>query len=526
MPTTLAWLCALLVAAPAPGDTPFDPGPRAKLLAPLLDEQTYLVAHVDLSRLNEEAIVRTVLPLLPEAARSELGESLPDLKKFEAAFTKAGGSELIVLFDVQELPRPSSVYVPLSEKADAAALSGLLQESLPFGRDVKVRKVGPFLLAGPDAVLKRLEGRREPVTREGLAEAVKAAGDTGAQILLLPTKDQRRVIDEVVPHLPRALGGVPSKQLTRGLRWAALGLDVRPKPSLKLTVQCADATAAQTANALTVAGVQALGNVMLKGEEKPVRELFAAEYAAFAKALRPEVKEDRLTVAVDDPDTIRTALAKTNDLFARFSGAVDGRNADNLKHLAAALHHYASASANNAFPTNAIYSKDGRPLLSWRVALLPFLGEQKLFTEFRLDEPWDSDHNKKLIGKMPEVFRNPRMRQKQPGMTTYLAPVGERLIFTGTDRKVRMPHDIPDGTSNTIGLVDAADGRAVVWTRPEDLRVDPNAPIKGLIGHYPGYFLAAFADGTVHALPKNLPPQTLWALFTRDGGEAVGNWER
>jgi hypothetical protein len=524
MITTLACLSALLSAAPAPGETPFDPGPRAKLIAPLLDEQTYLVSHVDLTRFNEAGFVKAVLPLVPEDLRSELGEALQDFKKFEAAFTKAGGGEVIILFDVQELPRPSSVYVPLSEKADAAALSRLLQESLPFGRDIKVRKVGSLLLAGPEAVLKRLEGRRESVAREGLAEAVKAAGDTGAQVLLLPTKDQRRVIEEMVPHLPRALGGIPSKQLTRGLRWAALGLDVRPRPSLRLTVQCADPTAAQTVNALMVAGFQALGNVTFKGENKPVRELFPAEYAAFARALRPEVKDDRLIVSVDDPDTIRTALAKADDVFARLSGTVDSRNADNLKRLAIALHQYASASASNAFPTNAIYSRDGKPLLSWRVALLPYLGEQKLFKEFKLDEPWDSDHNKKLIEKMPEVFRSPRVKLKQPGMTTYLAPIGEHLIFSGTDRKVRMTQDVPDGTSNTICLVDAADVQAVVWTKPDDLKVDVNAPFRGLIGHYPGFFLAALADGTVHPIPKNLPAKTLWALFTRDGGEVV-DWQ-
>src|SRR5262249_40928116 len=153
------------------------------------------------------------------------------------------------------------------------------------------QKTGNFLVAGTEVALKRLAGRREPVAREGLADAVKAAGDTGAQVLLLPTKDQRRVLEEVVPHLPPEFGGIPTRHLTRGLRWAALGIDASPKPSFRLTVQCTDATAAKTINALTVAGVQALGQIKLVGEVKPFRELFPAEFGLIAKALQPEVKE-------------------------------------------------------------------------------------------------------------------------------------------------------------------------------------------------------------------------------------------
>jgi len=52
-----------------------------------------------------------------------------------------------------------------------------------------------------------------------------------------------------------------------------------------------------------------------------------------------------------------------------------------------------------------------------------YIEEQKLYQEFKLDEPWDSDHNKKLIAKMPKVFANPHNpKQAVDGKTTYLAP--------------------------------------------------------------------------------------------------------
>jgi len=69
--------------------------------------------------------------------------------------------------------------------------------------------------------------------------------------------------------------------------------------------------------------------------------------------------------------------------------------------------------------------------------------------------------------------------------------------------------------------VDAADDHAVIWTKPDDLQVDLNDPLRGLIGHHLGGFQAAFADGSVHFIAKTIAPATLKALFTRNGGEVV-----
>ena len=87
--------------------------------------------------------------------------------------------------------------------------------------------------------------------------------------------------------------------------------------------------------------------------------------------------------------------------------------------------------ANKHFPAAAIRSKDGKPLLSWRVALLPMMEHEKLYDQFHLDEPWDSEHNKKLIDKMPAMYRSPKSRLKAPGMTNYVVPVGPGTVFEG-----------------------------------------------------------------------------------------------
>src|SRR4051794_12988968 len=93
----------------------------------------------------------------------------------------------------------------------------------------------------------------------------------------------------------------------------------------------------------------------------------------------------------------------------------------NLRRIGAAFHGY--GTDHDAGWADDIADKTGRPLLSWRVVLLPYLGEQKLYEEFRLNEPWDGEHNKKLIEKMPGVYAPVRGRAKV-GETVYQRFVG------------------------------------------------------------------------------------------------------
>lgn len=207
------------------------------------------------------------------------------------------------------------------------------------------------------------------------------------------------------------------------------------------------------------------------------------------------------------------------------TAAMRMRSMNNLKQLGLAMHNYHDTFGG--FPAAYSTDKEGKPLLSWRVYVLPFVEQQALFEQFHLDEPWDSEHNKKLIAKMPDVFRSPTSKA-EPGKTVYLTPRAGSTVFPEPERPTKMEfptgiqiQDVTDGTSNTVMLIEVSDDRAVFWTQPDDFEFDPLDPLAGAIGQHREGVLVGFADGSVRLLSKMLDAGIVHSLFTRNGGEAV-----
>lgn len=189
------------------------------------------------------------------------------------------------------------------------------------------------------------------------------------------------------------------------------------------------------------------------------------------------------------------------------------RATNNLKQIGLAFHNYESAYAY--FPGN-IEDKDGKPLLSWRVAILPFVEEDKLYKEFKLDEPWDSEHNKKLIDKMPKLYAPVRVKAKE-GETFY-----QRFSGPGTllepKKKVKIT-SVSDGLSNT-GLVFEA-GEPVIWTKPADMPFDAKKALPKLGAFFDGQCHVVMCDGAVVRIKKDPDQKELKKLITPADGEVI-----
>jgi prepilin-type processing-associated H-X9-DG protein len=197
------------------------------------------------------------------------------------------------------------------------------------------------------------------------------------------------------------------------------------------------------------------------------------------------------------------------------------KSENKLKQIALAMHNIASLSEPVRFPGAAIRDKNGKPLLSWRVAVLPYLEQNELYKKFHLDEPWDSLHNKALLKEIPEVYV-PVIRTDEPKISTYYQ------VFTGPgalfeNKEGAAFQEITDGTSVTLLVVEA--GSPVPWTKPEDITYDKDKPLPKLGRMFRGGFNVAFADGSVRFLSAAIPEQVLRAVITRNGNDIVDRGE-
>ncbi|MBA4104902.1 MAG: hypothetical protein C0485_04010 [Pirellula sp.] len=209
-----------------------------------------------------------------------------------------------------------------------------------------------------------------------------------------------------------------------------------------------------------------------------------------------------MTAFVKNPsEALRQALIP--QLRVSRQAAARNEAMNSLKQLGLAAHLYETKA--RSFPPSVFYGKSSHGDLnksgdnaadvprSWRVELLPFLGQEELYKQYRLDQPWDSEANLAVLRKMPDVFRSPN---DKPASTnaSYFAIAGPGTVFDG--KEGTPVAEIRDGLSNTLLLVEAK--RDIPWTKPEDIAYAADQPVPALGGWRPSEFLVTMCDGSVH----------------------------
>jgi len=214
----------------------------------------------------------------------------------------------------------------------------------------------------------------------------------------------------------------------------------------------------------------------------------------------------------------------------RITGAVHRMNTSSkLKQMSLAFHiHHDSVGV---MPANS-YDADGKPLLSWRVHILPYIEEDNLYRRFRLDEPWDGPNNRQLLNEMPRMYASAVTDRGVRGTRTFFRGFATRgaVMEPRPAKIVNGGHwlhwrpdgltlkDFADGTSNTILIAEAGD--SVEWTKPDDLTWDGTPPLPPFGGDRDtAEFQIALADGSVRSVKKSVPPERLKAAITYNGNE-------
>ncbi len=188
-----------------------------------------------------------------------------------------------------------------------------------------------------------------------------------------------------------------------------------------------------------------------------------------------------------------------------------------------AIHNYESGHGN--LPPAFMADKNGKPMHSWRILILPYLGYEDLYRRYDFSEPWNGPNNRLLAKEMPVVYRCPSARPGNPLTTNYVAIVGDDTMWPG--EKTVSIKDITDGSTSTLMIVEVADSD-IHWMEPRDMTVgEAIAGVnvdrrRGISSNHPGGAYCEFLYG--HGfLPDGTSPEVLKALLTKDGGEPV--WE-
>ena len=217
--------------------------------------------------------------------------------------------------------------------------------------------------------------------------------------------------------------------------------------------------------------------------------------------------------SMDEAFPTLVAMAKSSVMAAR-QQARQIQNLNNLRQVTLAMLIY--DQSRGTFPPAVLRDSEGKAMWSWRVALLPYLGEKALFDELHRNEPWDSPHNLQVARRMPKVYQS--ADRPDDGKTSIMVFTGPGTAFAENKRLALA--DVKDGPASTLLLVEASADKAVFWTKPEDLPFDPQNPMASLGQIGPDGILAAFFDGHVERL--KIDAKTLGALVTPNGGEPIG----
>ena len=314
--------------------------------------------------------------------------------------------------------------------------------------------------------------------------------------------------------------------LPDGVESALFTLDVAGSPLAQISISAKDeAAAGELFKALNYQVEQMRPNLKEEFGSGPERALLPPQIAeliveplldVLAK-LKLEVRGKEVVASVPPIEGLGEKLAAGFSKAGTAARLTDRFN--NMKQLGVAFHTYHDVW-NILPPANVaksqFYDKNGKPLLSWRVHILPMMECQPLYDKFHQDEPWDSEYNLKLAEMMPSFYKT----TDHPTKTTLMVFFGNGALYD-EDQKGHRFGEIRDGMSKTIMVVEAGPDKAVPWTKPDDLPFEPKNPKAALGTIKEDFLITLMGDGSVLKLPMDIADEEFRALITRAGGEDV-----
>ncbi|MCL2005063.1 MAG: DUF1559 domain-containing protein [Planctomycetaceae bacterium] len=525
-----------------------------------VQEDTLLIAHVDLHKIdvtqalqNNAQIAETILATYGfNAAVSD--RSRETLVQAFIPFAELGKKYLTDTLGIREayivvnlrfsaqtavtviLPQSGTIKV---ETLKAGIALGLPNDTLKV---VSTEDDRFIVIAGngPDAITDEEWSRNlaqiippTPAERPDFAEAFRAVEGAPIQIAVALPDFSRKVIRDTAPRLSGPFSTLDIVTPLSSLRWKTVGIDPAASTlhitAAMMTELAATNTRHGLQEALTLYIQQGIKELEVLPDDFTIKSLLPilknrADW--IHSLLIPKQEGNNLVLHWEKPqfDEMLESAMPAITLLAQTEADRMQRQpcVNHMQQFALAFHNY--HDSNGSFPPAYTVDDDGKPLHSWRVLVLPYIGQSGLYHSIRLDEPWDSEHNKQFHDKMPATFRCPVSSIGDPNRdTVYCMVVGTETIGV-PDGKEMSFHGITDGTSNTILLVERK--TPVCWMEPVDVLqahayLGVNQHADGLGSEHIGGVVVGFADGSVRFMREGIPLDVLKAFLTRAGGESV-----
>ena len=512
MKLTTKLIAILLLLVNVPSVFADDPLATIESLA---SKDLLAVAYVDAKSVDVEACLdwATQQEFVPAEAASEMNHMTGMAQELLRQATKAGADHVITLVHQQDLMMqgPPLIVISIAEGHEPEKTIRSLRRTLgllPIP-DFELEVWNNAILGGSAQQIAKAKART-PIKRPHLATAWKKFGGHDAGAMIVASPDTRRVLRELLPKFDAPFETVTGKMIADNLISLGLSLDLPKDVGAEIVIQSTDERAAAAFHSAMIKLKE-----LLVASDGEYRALVPPAGLAAINAVEPElVGRD----VVMDLGPLLSDKTKLMELLAPArKSAQQTHRSNDLRQIILAMHNY--ESAYKSFPAYANFDEDGKPLLSWRVHVLPFLEQGALYKQFKLDEPWDSPHNIKLVEKMPVCFADPSMGLadlNKAGKTRYLVPRTEGTMFHKVEGITF--GDITDGSSNTIAIVSVKPAKAVIWTKPVDWEVDLENPAVDLIGDGNAAVVAR-ADGSTFTIESDMKTEKLKALLTVSGGE-------
>ncbi len=456
-----------------------------------IDAKTIAVGWIDISKLDVDDLAKF------QEAINGASPNMDQAKEICNALVQLGVTRIYWCTDLANVAQgPQGLIVPVPEEKRqviATILTAVAAESK--GVAVGVDNV---VLVGNAETVKRLQSKKDTKANSTLIETVNRVNDPHGFVLLTP----------IAAVLPVA-GLLP--QLADG------DTDRAAKASELLV----------NLQSITISGQLPPSNATIRVTTKSaeVAQRFTQFVNSWTQEKIPDTSAD-VQFATDRASAVLTikSLNQAMAVIAAVQETTTGQSRPNamnsLKQIALAMHNFHDVYGH--FPPQALTDAKGKRLLSWRVMILPYLDQAKLYNEFHLDEPWDSEHNIKLVSKIPAVLKSTSLpgEKLEHSKTRFVAPLTFNSTFGRVGPGVRI-QEITDGTSNTLMIIEASSDESVIWTKPEDLTINEADRLLSIINQNSDGFAACMCDGSARFFPRKIIPAAIQGILSINGGELI-----